>query len=131
MFLIDTNVVSELTRKRPNPGVVAWARDVRSAALSVVTIEEIWFGLTRQPNDRVRSWFERYLVSSVRSLPVTAEISRAAGILRGQQAAQGQARSQADMLIAATAAAHGLTLVTRNVRDFGGCGVAVLDPFRG
>jgi predicted nucleic acid-binding protein len=60
---------------------------------------------------------------------VTDAIARHAGILRGQLGSRGQVRGQTDMLIAATASAHGLTLATRNKRDFDGCGIAVFDPF--
>ena len=62
-------------------------------------------------------------------LPVTGTIARRAGELRAAFAGRGMARSQPDMLIAATAQVHALTLVTRNVRDFDGCGIAVLNPF--
>ena len=62
-------------------------------------------------------------------LPMTFDIARRAGDLRGQFQARGQTRTQADMLIAATAQIHALTVVTRNVRDFDGCGIGVLNPF--
>ena len=65
----------------------------------------------------------------VRVLPVTEDIARRAGELRAQMALIGQVRQQPDMLIAATAQVHALTLVTRNVRDFDDCGIAVLNPF--
>ena len=61
--------------------------------------------------------------------PVTIEIARCSGALRRGFAARGQQRTQADMLIAATAQVNQLTLVTRNVRDFEDCGVTLLDPF--
>jgi predicted nucleic acid-binding protein len=62
-------------------------------------------------------------------LPVDANIAKAAGRLRGQLGARGRSRTQADMLIAATAAHHGLSLVTRNRRDFRDCGIALIDPW--
>jgi predicted nucleic acid-binding protein len=64
-------------------------------------------------------------------LPLTPDIAERAGRLRGEFSLKGIVRSQSDMLIAATAQAHNLTLVTRNVRDFDGCGIALLDPFTG
>jgi len=63
-------------------------------------------------------------------LPITREMAQWTGERRGQFKAGGKSRTQADMLIAATAALHGLTLVTRNYRDFEECGVAFLNPFR-
>jgi toxin FitB len=62
--------------------------------------------------------------------PVTGQIAGVAGRLRGAVAVRGVSRTQADMLIAATGQVDGMTLVTRNVRDFGGCGIPLLDPFR-
>ena len=73
---------------------------------------------------RVPIWLQRQEV-----LAVTTDVARCAGALRGQLQLRGQTRTQADMLIAATAQIHALTIVTRNVRDFDGCGVAVLNPF--
>ena len=70
-FLVDTNVVSELCRPAPNPGVLAWAEPVSLVALSVVTVEEIFFGLAWKPNQRIQSWFESFLASSCEILPVT------------------------------------------------------------
>lgn len=128
-YLADTNVVGDLTRPRPNPGVLTWAGQIRSVSLSVVSLEEIRFGLAWKPNPTVVEWFDRFLTEHCEILPVTAEIARRAGDLRGRLQAQGRPRSQADMLIAATAGTHGLTLVTRNQADFEGCGITVLNPF--
>lgn len=129
-FLVDTNILSELVRKRPDPGVDRWARAMRRVAISSVTVEEVFFGLAWKPNPRIRGWFEGLLETYCEVLPVTAEIAKRSGELRGERQAQGDTRSPADMLIAATAQVHQLTLVTRNARHFAGCGVPLLNPFR-
>lgn len=72
--------------------------------------------------------FDDFVANNV-VLEVTETIGRRAGEMRAVFSQRGQVRSQADMLIAATAQVHALTLVTRNVRDFDGCGIAVLNPF--
>lgn len=128
-FLVDTNVISELVRRDPNPGVLSWADSVSSVAISAVTVEEIFFGLAWKPNERIQEWIEQFFAEDCRICPVTIEIARSSGVLRGRFAARGQQRTQADMLIAATAQLNQLTLVTRNIRDFEDCGVALLDPF--
>ena len=128
-FLADTNVLGELARPRPNRGVITWASQVAGLNLSVVTLEEIFYGLWWKPNDRIRLWFEKFLTEQCRILPITDEIARRAGEIRGRFRAQGDTRSQADMQIAATAVAHRLTLVTSDEDDFKGCGVTVLNPF--
>lgn len=127
--LVDTNVISELARHNPDSGVLAWARTVSSISVSVITVEEISYGLAWKPNSRISEWFEEFLAAHCLVLPITDEIARCAGRLRGSLAGDGRIRTQADRLIAATAQAHQLTLVTRNVRDFDGCGISLLDPF--
>jgi toxin FitB len=127
--LIDTNVLSELARARPDPAVSRWVGTLEVLHVSVVTLDEVLFGLTIKRNARVQRWFDAFLGTYCRVLDITASIARHAGILRGQHALHGRVRSQADMLIAATAALHGLSLATRNVRDFGDCGIALVNPF--
>jgi predicted nucleic acid-binding protein len=102
VYLVDTNVLSELARAEPRPGVLEWASAVRS---------------------------EAFIDEHCEVVPVTAEIARRAGQLRGDLQARGASRTQADMLIAATAQEHDLILVTRNTRDFDGCALRLLDPF--
>jgi predicted nucleic acid-binding protein len=128
-FLVDTNVLGELTRPRPNRGVVNWAAQVKRISLSVVSLEEIHFGLSWKPNARIEAWFQRFFAEQCEILPVTGEIARRSGFLRGRLQARGRRRTQADMLIAATASTHALTLVTRNEPDFEDCDVTVLNPF--
>lgn len=127
--LCDTNILGELARTQPDRGVVAWARTVTTVALSVVSIEEIAFGLAWRPNQRVEAWLAGFIRRSCEVLPVTEEIARVAGEMRGRLRARGQTRTQADMLIAATARVHELTLVTRNTRDFEDCLIPLLNPF--
>ena len=129
-ILLDTNVIAELARPRPDPRVVGWASGVFTVMLSAITVEEIVFGLSAKPRPRIERWFEEFLRSGCQILEITQPIARHAGVLRGQLARRGRSRSQADLLIAATAAWHGFTLATRNERDFADCGVTVVNPFR-
>jgi predicted nucleic acid-binding protein len=128
-FLVDTNIIGELTRREPNAGVLAWAGTVSVVSLSVITVEEMLFGLAWKPNARIDAWIEGFLAARCRIHAVTDDIARAAGRLRGTLARRGLTRTQADMLIAATAQVHQETLVTRNVRDFEECGIGLLNPF--
>lgn len=127
--LVDTNIISELARQRPNPGVVAWASVQTSMALSVVTVEEIYYGLAWRPNQRISDWFDEFLSTRCQVLPVSAQVAKLCGGLRGRLAARGIVRTQADLLIAATAQLHQVTLVTRNVGDFQECAIPLLNPF--
>lgn len=132
MQLVDTNVLSELMRAQPDSGVLAWLHGREQVnprlRMSVITVDEIMFGLSWHPTARLLSLFDAF-VQRHDILPITFDIALRAGDLRGQFQARGQTRTQADMLIAATAQIHALTVVTRNVRDFDGCGIGVLNPF--
>ena len=127
-YLLDTNIVSELTKRHPNQGVLAWAATVTDQQLSAISVDELRFGMARRPDQRIINWLEQYL-SQHSVLPVTREIAEQAGAMRGNFSRKGIVREQADMLIAATAQAHNLTLVTRNTRDFENCGIGLLNPF--
>lgn len=128
-FLCDTNIFSELIRPFPNSGVVAWNQTATVINLSVITVEEIYYGLTAKPNSRIQNWFENFLRNQCQILPITLEIAQCGGELRGMLRTQGKPRSQADILIAATARVHNLTLVTRNSKDFESCDISILNPF--
>lgn len=128
-FLCDTNIISELSRPTPNQGVIAWSDTVTSIHLSVITLEEIYYGLAAKPSPRIQKWFENFLATNCQILPLNSEIAKRAGELRGMLRTQGKQRSQADIIIAATAEIHNLTLVTRNTKDFEGCGISILNPF--
>ena len=132
MYLLDTNIVSELRRPRPQRAVLRWIADVPADQLylSAVTIGEIQAGieLTRAQDiakaEELAAWLGKVLMSySV--LPMDAAAFREWARLMHR-------RSDTlieDAMIAATAKVHGLTVVTRNVRDFSQLGVAVQDPF--
>ena len=132
MHLADTNIVSELTRKRPDPGALAWREMVDTMyghiIVSAVTVDEVMYGLARKQDAGLQAWFDGFIGRN-KVLPVTQTIACRAGEMRAMFSMRGQVRSQADMLIAATAQVHALTLVTRNVRDFDGCGIGLLNPF--
>ncbi|MDP1527252.1 MAG: type II toxin-antitoxin system VapC family toxin [Rhodocyclaceae bacterium] len=126
--LLDTNIISELMRPRPDVGVLAWADRENECLLSAISVDELAFGLAWRPNQRIADFFAAFVALHT-VLPVTEEIARRAGQLRGTFRSHGIARSQPDMLIAATAQVHALTLVTRNTGDFSGCGIPILNPF--
>jgi toxin FitB len=143
MILVDTNIISELMRARPDPNVLNWMADQQSRArlatagaprwnVSVITVEEIQYGLAcvseRRPMLQLIEWFEHFL-GGHEVVPITASIARRAGLLRGRLQSKGRTRTQPDMLLAATALEHGMTLVTRNVRDFEDCGIGLWNPF--
>ncbi len=128
-WLTDTNVLSELARPQPNLSVLAWAATVPRISISAVSVDEIMFGLSWKPNKRTIAWFAHFFASTCDVLPVTQQIALRSGAIRGEFRIKGITRSPADMLIAATAQVHGLTLVTRNVRDFEGCRIGLFNPF--
>lgn len=129
IVLADTNVISEFVKKTPDAQVMHWLQSVQLMAISVVTLEEAHFGLAWQPNTRKLALFNALVERLHAVVPITPSIAQRAGVLRGQFQAQGIIRSTPDMLIAATAIEHQLVLATRNVRDFVGCGVQVVNPF--
>lgn len=129
MQLVDTNIISELLRPRPDTGVVRWAATQQTFAIAAIAVDESILGLVRRENAALLAAYEDFLQLRCKVLPLDEDIARRAGRLRGDFSLRGIVRSQADMIIAATAQAHGLTLVTRNVRDFDGCGIGLLNPF--
>ncbi len=134
-YLIDTNVISELKHKRPDPNVVAWfeARPASSLYLSVLTLGEIRKGIHRLDNTQRKlmllDWLEQTLPAffSGRILPIDERVADHWGRLLAEA---GRPMPAIDSLIAATASAHNLMLVTRNTADFNYCGVEIIDPWR-
>ncbi|MGQ0621000.1 MAG: type II toxin-antitoxin system VapC family toxin [Panacagrimonas sp.] len=133
MYLLDTVVLSELRRRQRDPRVVQWVSAQRPSDLhlSVITLGEIERGIAQQRpiNPQfaaaLATWLDGLLHHYAdRILPVDTNTARRWGVLSAQLGHGG-----ADLMIAATALEHGLTVVTRNARHFEPTGVAVVDPF--
>jgi len=136
-YLLDTCIISELTRPRPNGSVVSWlrAQDPDALYLSYLTIGELKKGIAKRGNDARAKKLERWLVDELfktygdRILPVARDESLIWGDICGAAERVGKARPAVDSLIAATALAHHMTLVTRNIDDMAGMGVSIFNPF--
>jgi predicted nucleic acid-binding protein len=132
-YLVDSNVLSEPTRPDPDTGVVAWLRaHERELAVDPVILGEIRFGILLlrrgQRRQRLERWFDEG-VRRIHCLPWEATTGLQWAELLADLRARGRSMPIKDSLIAATALTHGLTLVTRNRRDFEPAGVSLLDPF--
>jgi predicted nucleic acid-binding protein len=139
VYLIDTNVISAAAPARPvPPALIEWMDEhSTSLFLSVVTIAEIEDGIaksrregaTRKSSD-LAAWLETVLhLYGDRILAFDAPTARIAGAIADQARGQGHAPGFADLIIAATAQRHGLTLLSRDLKHFEPLGLAVLDPF--
>ncbi len=135
-YLLDTNVLSELRRKTPNAGVVEWfaRRPASTLFLSVLTLGELRKGIEGMADDDRRmaltDWLETDLPGffAGRILAVDTQVADRWGRLI---AAAGRPLPAIDSLLGATAAQHGLSLVTRNLRDFADMGLNVINPWTG
>jgi predicted nucleic acid-binding protein len=136
-FLLDTNVVSEWVRPRPDAGVVAWLAEVDEdrTFISVVTLAELRHGIERmavgQRRRRLDEWVRDELPSRFdgRVLSVDAVVADSWGRITAAQEKVGRPIGSADAFIAATVEVHGLTLVTRNRSDFEPTVKAVVNPW--
>ncbi len=125
-FLLDTNVVSEWVKPRPNAGVVAWLAeaDEDRIFLSVVTLAELRYGIERMSAGHRRKRLDAWLRDELplrfegRVLPINSTIADAWGKIVARSEAAGRPISVTDAFIAATVEVHDLTLVTRNASDF-------------
>lgn len=137
MYLIDTCVISELTRRAPQRSVVDWLEAVEEPFLhlSVVTVGELAKGIARLADDRRREKLRRWVEVDLRRrfegriLPVTEEVARRWGEISGISEIRGATLPVLDTLIAATALVHGLAVVTRNVADLERAGAPVVNPW--
>ena len=132
-YVVDANVLSEATKPAPSPRVVDWLRqNERELAVDPFILGEVRFGIHLLPAGRRRRRLEQWFDDGVARI-VCLAWDAASGLrwakLLADLRASGQALPIKDSLIAATALIHGLTVVTRNTRDFRKAGVRVLDPF--
>jgi predicted nucleic acid-binding protein len=140
MYLVDTNVISATVPSRPvPPALVEWI-DMHSASLflSAVTVAEIEDGIAKsrregasRKSSDLTAWLETVLhLYGDRVLAFDAPIARIAGAMADRARGQGHAPGFADIIVAATAQHHGLTILSRNLRHFEPLGVVVIDPFK-
>ena len=132
-YLVDANVLSEATRLSPEVKVLQWLRaNEAELAVAPIILGEIRFGIDRMPAGQRRKRLELWFADGIKNI-VCLPIEAATGIRWAQLLvklrASGRAMPLKDSLIAATALVHGLTVATRNVRDFRHAGVKVCDPF--
>jgi predicted nucleic acid-binding protein len=139
-FLLDTNVLSEFNHKQPpDPNVKQWVASTPTSSLyvSVITLSEIRFGIELLADGKRRKQLEQWLEQDLHSWFDGGRIlgiDEETGILWARLTAQRQHKGRPltdilDGLIAATAAKHQLTIVTRDVKDFEGLGVPILNPW--
>jgi len=138
-YLLDTCVLSELAKPRPDAGVVQWLADAEETRLylSVLTLGELEKGIARLPASARRSRVERWVRQDLaarfegRLLDVDRRVAERWGALSGASEARGAPLPVIDALIAASALAHGLEVVTRNTADLERCGARCVNPWRG
>jgi tRNA(fMet)-specific endonuclease VapC len=136
-FILDTNVISELIAKQPNPKVVAWvnAQDPQRVHLTVITIGEIRKEVAKLPDSKrkfqVQQWLEGDLLSRFhgRILPITTDVMLRWGDVMGELEQRGVVLAAIDSLIAAIALEQNYALVTRNEVDFAATGVTIINPW--
>ena len=136
-FLLDTNVVSEWTKPRPDPGVRSWLADMDEDRIfvSVVTLAELRHGIERLSpgarRDRLDAWLTEEMPQRFegRLLDVDAETANMWGRVMARGQAAGRPPGAMDAFIAAVVLRHDMTLVTRNVSDFEALGIRYLNPW--
>lgn len=136
-FLLDTNVLSEPMKQRPNTGVLAWLSQANEdqVFVSVVSITELRYGVERlaigKRRERLDGWLRKDLILRFggRILSVDLRIADACGGLMARSESMGRPIEARDAFIAATAEVHGLTLVTRNRSDFEPTVKAIISPW--
>jgi predicted nucleic acid-binding protein len=133
IYLVDVNVLSEPTRVTPNPKVIEWlAAHERDIVVDPVILGELRIGIMSlqagRKRSRLETWFEA-VAKTIECLPWDSTVSLRWARLVVDLRQGGRTLPVLDSMIAATALVHGLTVATRNVRDFQTAGIEVVDPF--
>lgn len=132
-YVVDTDVISETARPRPDASVLAWLAREGSIALASVTVYELARGVERKPAGRkkafLEAWLSRLLAAGPDVVPFDRDGALAAARLEGDARRQGRTIAPHDLFILASAKSRGLGVASRNVAHFRGFGVAVYDPF--
>ena len=133
-ILLDTNVLSELVKPKPNPKVLAFLDSLSQPWICSITLHELVFGAERSPDPGRRAkqlaWIERIATEfSERTIVVDRVVAESSGRLRALAVSKGRPASLADALIAASAEMRGLTIATRNTKDFEAFAVPTLNPW--
>ena len=135
-YLIDTCVISELRKPAPQESVLAWfqACDEEDLFISSLSLGELCFGISILPEGKQRNdlsfWFNELIEAFLeRILPVTESVAIIWGNLRAQAQKSGSVMPVIDGLLAATAEAHRMVLVTRNIDDIQAAGISILNPW--
>ena len=137
-LLLDTNVLSEVTKPRPNEDVLTWLHELDEdrTFISIVSIAEIRRGVALMDKGRKQEALDKWLTDDLpqrfenRIIPVEGLVARAWGDLMALAKRSGRGLASMDGMIAATAVAHHFSLATRNTKDFEGLGINIIDPWK-
>ena len=136
MIILDTNVVSELMRPEPAPGVASWIRDRdrRELRMTVITLAEVRYGIARLPDGRRKQVLldaadEIFSAFADQVLPVDIAAAERYAVIASSRERAGKPIAGFDALIAAVCRSRGAALATRNVTDFDGTGIEIIDPW--
>lgn len=134
MYLIDTNVLSELTKRQADTQVVNFFAGCEKIVISAITLHEISFGIDRSaPGKRAKLqlWFDKFMQNGPEIIDVNQHIALVSGAIRAFSESKGRPMAIADSILAASAQSRKLILATRNTKDFEFCNIALLNPFTG
>ena len=139
MFILDTNIISELMRPEPNPGLESWiaSKPIDSLYTTSITIAELYFGIECQDEGKRKLWLRQSVTEIIekgllgRILSFDQESALIYAQIAARRRTQGRPISIADAQIASITYLHQMILVTRNTSDFHDCKVEVINPFSG
>lgn len=134
MIIVDTNVLSEMMNPVPDPTVVAWFSQVtrREQAVAATVAAELWAGAAIRPDGRKRRLLQARIEAALIGmsvLPFDETAARHYADVMATRKIAGRPITSFDAQIAATARAHDTAIATRNIRDFDGCGIKIINPW--